>query len=90
MVKTKKRGLSDKVAKAKSGQGGRTNPFEVKLNRQKHHVLGRKISKHDKGKPGVSRSRAINKVSAQPFKGQVHYLYIYLLFWHSSVVVYKI
>ena len=74
MVKTKKRGLSDKVAKAKSGQGGRTNPFEVKLNRQKHHVLGRKISKHDKGKPGVSRSRAINKVSSQPFKGLVHYL----------------
>lgn len=62
MAKTKKRGLSDKVTKSKSCQGGRTNPFEVKLNRQKHHVLGRKISKYDKGKPGVSRSKAINKV----------------------------
>ena len=62
MAKTKKRGLSDKVTKSKSGQGGRPNPFEVKLNRQKHHVLGRKISKYDKGKPGVSRSKAINKV----------------------------
>jgi len=38
------------------------NPFELKVNRQKHEVLGRKISKTDKGMPGVSRSKAIKKV----------------------------
>jgi len=38
------------------------NPFELKVNRQKHEVLGRKISKTDKGMPGMSRSKAIKKV----------------------------
>ena len=38
------------------------NPFELKVNRQKHEVLGRKTSKTDKGMPGVSRSKAIKKV----------------------------
>jgi len=38
------------------------NPFELKVNRQKHEVLGRKVSKTDKGMPGVSRSKAIKKV----------------------------
>jgi len=38
------------------------NPFELKVNRQKHEVLGRKISKTDKGMPGLSRSKAIKKV----------------------------
>uniref|UniRef100_A0A672FTS5 NOP14 nucleolar protein homolog (yeast) n=1 Tax=Salarias fasciatus TaxID=181472 RepID=A0A672FTS5_SALFA len=36
------------------------NPFEVKINRKKFDVLGRK-SKHDVGLPGVSRSKAITK-----------------------------
>jgi len=38
------------------------NPFELKVNRQKHEVLGRKLSKTDKGMPGMSRSKAIKKV----------------------------
>jgi len=38
------------------------NQFELKVNRQKHEVLGRKVSKTDKGMPGVSRSKAIKKV----------------------------
>lgn len=38
------------------------NPFELKVNRQKHEVLGRKLAKTDKGMPGVSRSKAIKKV----------------------------
>ena len=38
------------------------NPFEVKINKQKHKVVGQKISKHDKGRPGVSRARAMQKV----------------------------
>uniref|UniRef100_A0A665WV75 NOP14 nucleolar protein homolog (yeast) n=1 Tax=Echeneis naucrates TaxID=173247 RepID=A0A665WV75_ECHNA len=36
------------------------NPFEVKINRKKFDILGRK-SKHDVGLPGVSRSKADNK-----------------------------
>ena len=37
------------------------NPFEVRVNRRKHDVLGQKI-KSGRGLPGVSRSRAIQKV----------------------------
>ncbi|NXC29146.1 NOP14 protein, partial [Campylorhamphus procurvoides] len=37
-----------------------SNPFEVKVNRQKFDVLGRK-TKNDVGLPGVSRSKAIKK-----------------------------
>lgn len=39
----------------------RSNPFEVKVNRQKFDILGRK-TKNDVGLPGVSRSKAIKKV----------------------------
>ena len=38
------------------------NPFEIQINKRKHETLGR-ISKHEVGQPGVSRSRAIQKVS---------------------------
>ncbi|XP_057562570.1 nucleolar protein 14 isoform X2 [Hippopotamus amphibius kiboko] len=47
-------------------RGGRArpsaNPFEVKVNRQKFQVLGRK-TRHDVGLPGVSRARALRKRS---------------------------
>lgn len=57
----KKRSLADKVRKSKTSTEIKNNPFEVKINRKKFEVLGRK-SKHDVGLPGVSRSKAINKV----------------------------
>ncbi|XP_014791596.1 PREDICTED: nucleolar protein 14 [Calidris pugnax] len=38
----------------------KSNPFEVKINRQKFDILGRK-TKNDVGLPGVSRSKAIKK-----------------------------
>lgn len=38
------------------------NPFEVQVNRRKYDVLGRKEEKGERGLPGVSRSRAIEKV----------------------------
>uniref|UniRef100_A0A8D0EQD9 NOP14 nucleolar protein n=1 Tax=Strix occidentalis caurina TaxID=311401 RepID=A0A8D0EQD9_STROC len=38
----------------------KSNPFEVKVNRQKFDILGRK-TKNDVGLPGVSRSKAIKK-----------------------------
>ncbi|XP_051960872.1 nucleolar protein 14 [Xyrauchen texanus] len=55
-----KKSLSDKVRKSKAAPEIQKNPFEVKINRKKFDVLGRK-SKHDVGLPGVSRSKAINK-----------------------------
>lgn len=56
----KKGGLADKVRKTKTCAEIKNNPFEVKINRKKFDVLGRK-SKHDVGLPGVSRSKAITK-----------------------------
>ncbi|MGH0173829.1 UNVERIFIED_CONTAM: hypothetical protein FKN15_066540 [Acipenser sinensis] len=56
----KKKNLSDKVRKTKTAADIKNNPFEVKINRQKFEILGRK-SKHDIGLPGVSRSKAIKK-----------------------------
>lgn len=61
-VPKKKRSVADKVRKAKTSFEIKNNPFEVKINRKKFDVLGRK-SKHDVGLPGVSRSKANNKVS---------------------------
>ena len=65
----KKKGVSDKVRLAKSRKNAfnkiaieQRNPFEVKVNKQKHTILGRK-QKHDKGLPGVSRSKSTKKVS---------------------------
>ncbi|XP_057674973.1 nucleolar protein 14 [Corythoichthys intestinalis] len=56
----KKRSVADKVRKLKASAEIKNNPFEVKINRKKFDVLGRK-GKHDVGLPGVSRSKAINK-----------------------------
>ncbi|CAL8317522.1 unnamed protein product [Lota lota] len=61
MVKPQqKRSVADKVRKSKTSADIKNNPFEVKINRKKFEVLGRK-TKHDVGLPGVSRSKAINK-----------------------------
>lgn len=61
----KKRSLADKVRKTKTATEIKNNPFEVKINRKKFDILGRK-TKHDVGLPGVSRSKAITKVRRHP------------------------
>lgn len=48
--------------KNKQGNPIKKNPFEVRINRLKHEVVGQKI-KTDKGMPGVSRSKANEKVN---------------------------
>lgn len=62
MVKSKK--AAQKLAR-KSAQAGpkevKNNPFEIHTNKRKHDILGRKL-KHDRGLPGISRSKAIKKV----------------------------
>ncbi|KAM8802702.1 nucleolar protein 14 [Rhynchonycteris naso] len=65
MGKARATGARAKAPGAPAGaRGGRArpnpNPFEVKVNRQKFQVLGRK-TRHDVGLPGVSRARAIQK-----------------------------
>ncbi|ESO96868.1 hypothetical protein LOTGIDRAFT_115358 [Lottia gigantea] len=57
----KKRNLSDRTRGKRKDHGKvkRTNPFEVKINKQKHHVLGKKRTKSEHGLPGVSRSKAM-------------------------------
>ncbi|XP_030624138.1 nucleolar protein 14 [Chanos chanos] len=56
----KKKSIADKVRKTKTYTEIKNNPFEVKINRKKFDILGRK-GKHDVGLPGVSRTKAINK-----------------------------
>lgn len=65
MGKAKRSGARRQVHKAPAGAFGgpakaNPNPFEVKVNRQKFQILGRK-TRHDVGLPGVSRARAIRK-----------------------------
>lgn len=61
MAKTKNKKLSDKVhSKAAKATKKTLNPFEVHINREKMKVLGRKL-KNDRGLPGVSRAKALNK-----------------------------
>lgn len=61
MVKAKRKNLSE-FAQQKRTQNSKKqlNPFEVHINRDKQNVLGRK-NKNDRGLPGVSRAKAINK-----------------------------
>lgn len=61
MVKTTKKNLSE-VAQQRHDQKNKKllNPFEVHINRDKQKVLGRK-SKNDRGLPGISRAKAINR-----------------------------
>lgn len=44
-------------------QQNEMNPFELKRNKIKHQVLGRKIAKNEMGKPLLSRSRGFQKRS---------------------------
>lgn len=37
------------------------NQFELKINKVKHHILGRKVAKNEQGKPLLNRSRAVHK-----------------------------
>lgn len=61
MVKSKKASvkLAKKQPKSEIKQV-KSNPFEIHTNRRKHDILGRNL-KHDKGLPGISRSKAIKK-----------------------------
>lgn len=63
-VKNKRNsGMADKVHSKRKGDINKKklNPFEVHINKEKIKVLGQK-SKHDRGLPGVSRAKAIQKV----------------------------
>ncbi|XP_076230915.1 nucleolar protein 14 homolog l(3)07882 [Calliopsis andreniformis] len=61
MAKAKKKLLSEVAQQKRNQQNKKSlNPFEVHINRDKQNVLGKK-SKADRGLPGISRAKAINK-----------------------------
>ncbi|XP_069798101.1 nucleolar protein 14 [Narcine bancroftii] len=60
MGKVQKKTASDKIRKKKSTQDIKLNPFEVKINKQKFSVFGRKRNR-ERGLPGVSRSKSIKR-----------------------------
>lgn len=60
-INNKNRCLSGKV-NTKNEKKSNLNPFEVHINKQKHQVLGQKL-KNDRGLPGVSRAKALKKVT---------------------------
>ncbi|XP_072177495.1 nucleolar protein 14-like [Diadema setosum] len=64
MAKNKKRKQnSTKVQNRTRQPDNKPNPFEVKINKQKHSILGKK-NKHGKGMPLVSRSKGLQKRNA--------------------------
>lgn len=73
-VKNKRNnGLADKVHHKRKLEAikKKINPFEVHINREKIKVLGKK-SKHDKGLPGVSRAKAVQKVILSLFSNSLY------------------
>lgn len=63
MAKTKnKKKISSEIVHSKKINSKKKvlNPFEVHLNKEKIRILGKK-QKNDKGLPGVSRAKAIDK-----------------------------
>lgn len=68
MAKIRKRSSAKTVHKGKGIKGKssssiRMNAFEVRTNRKKYDVLGQRREKGETGLPGVSRSRALEKVN---------------------------
>ena len=57
----RKRSRSNNVAITKKKKTA-INPFEVRVNRKKHDVIGQKTKSDTGGRPGLSRSKAIEKV----------------------------
>lgn len=47
--------------KVKNNKEKQPNPFELHINNKKFTILGRK-SKNEVGKPGIARSKSIQKV----------------------------
>ncbi|KAH8382251.1 hypothetical protein KR009_002565 [Drosophila setifemur] len=59
--KTVKAANPFETANGQSGKrAGNQNPFDVHVNKEKFQILGR-ICKHDRGMPGVSRAKALEK-----------------------------
>jgi nucleolar protein 14 len=59
--KVKKSSGSASVISKSRPKETKSNPFEIRTNRRKYDVLGQKRERGEMGRPGVSRSRAIEK-----------------------------
>ena len=85
MGKLKRKRAATVLAKKKQKlEGQELNPFEVRVNRKKHHVLGQR-SNSDRGLPGVSRSKAILKVICAPVKTLLLNIHYFALFFFVCV-----
>ena len=60
-VRNKQRQRIEKRKQYNLERKNETNPFELKRNKIKHKVLGRKIGKNEIGKPLVNRNKAFKK-----------------------------
>ncbi|XP_044536690.1 nucleolar protein 14 [Gracilinanus agilis] len=60
MGKARGKALGNQAGTQRAKPPANSNPFEVKINRQKFQILGRK-TRHDVGLPGISRAKAIKK-----------------------------
>lgn len=58
MVK-KKKNFADKIRNKKRDLEKKVNLFEIKINRQKQKVMGRKVFKYDRGMLGLLRFKGI-------------------------------
>ena len=63
----RKRTRSNNVAVTKKRKIA-VNPLEVRLNRKKHEVIGQKNKSDAEGRPGLSRSKAIEKVKGEDIR----------------------
>lgn len=62
--------------KVKKNNEKQLNPFELHINNKKFNILGRK-PKNDVGKPGIARSKSIQKVNSYNAKFSVFKIILY-------------
>lgn len=72
----KKRKKTKKLSSRNTDERKETpvNLFEIRVNRKKHDILGQRL-KSDRGLPGISRSKAIQKVCFVSFSTETRISY---------------
>lgn len=71
--------------KVKKNKEKQLNPFELHINNKKFTILGRK-SKNEVGKPGIARSKSIQKVNTN-FCVKMHLDSSYVLISEKEIII---
>jgi len=71
--------------KVKKNKEKQPNPFELHINNKKFTILGRK-SKNEVGKPGIARSKSIQKVYDY-FCVKIYSELIYVLISEKKIII---